>query len=125
MKKYLTDKGAWFIKYWSGKASTGSGEKKFTKDGIPDLLVCYCGLFLGIELKAPRGHPSDLQWYHLKEIDNAGGIAILLYPKDFDQFKQLLADIEQCSIPQNIYDVYPFVKKAVDIEALLKAKGKE
>ena len=125
MKEYLTDKGAWFIKYWSGKASTKSGAKKFTKDGIPDLLVCYCGLFLGIELKAPRGHPSDLQWYHLKEIDKAGGIAILLYPKDFEGFKDLIADIEQCSIPNNLYDVYPFVKKAVDIEALLKAKGKE
>lgn len=117
MKEFLKSRGAWVLKYWGGA--------KYTKSGIPDLIVCHCGLFLGIELKAPRGHPEDIQWYHLKEIDKAGGIAILLYPKDFDRFKDLIADIEQCSIPNNLYDVYPFVKKAVDIEALLKAKGKE
>lgn len=114
VKAYLRGIGAWVLKYWGGA--------KFTKSGIPDLLVCYCGLFLGIELKSPRGHPDDLQLYQLKEIDKAGGIAILLYPKDFEQFKRLLADIEQCSIPQNIYDVYPFVKNAVDIENYLQAK---
>ena len=102
------------LKYWGGA--------KFTKSGIPDLLVCYHGLFLGIELKSPRGHPEDLQWYQLKEIDKAGGIAILLYPKDFEQFKKLLADIEQDMIHEKLYDVYPFVKNAVDIEDYLQAK---
>lgn len=124
MKDYLKGIGAWFVKYWSGSAMTKQGNKKFTKDGIPDLLVCYCGLFLGIELKAPRGHPSDLQWYHLKEIDKAGGIAVLLYPKDFEQFKCLMKDIEHDELPisYNLYDVYPFVKNAVDIEEMLQAK---
>lgn len=78
------------LKYWGGA--------KFTKSGIPDLLVCLNGCFLGIELKAPRGHPDELQIYHLKEIDKAGGFAILLYPKDFEQFKELVELIRDYDI---------------------------
>lgn len=90
MKEYLTDKGAWVLKYWGGA--------KFTKSGIPDLLVCLNGCFLGIELKAPRGHPEELQLYHLNQIEKAGGFAILLYPKDFEQFKELIELIRNTDI---------------------------
>ena len=116
MKEYLKSKGAWVLKYWGGSSQKGIN---FTKSGIPDLLVCFRGVFIGIELKAPKGKPSDLQWYNLKEIDKAGGIAILLYPQDFEQFRKLIDDIEHDSIPDNIYGVYPFVKNAVYIENLL------
>lgn len=80
VKKFLKDKGAWLLKYWGGAA--------YTKSGIPDLLVCFNGWFLGIELKAPNGRPSDLQLYNLREIEKAGGIGILLYPKDYEQFNE-------------------------------------
>ena len=45
-----------------------------------------------MELKAPNGKPSELQIYNLRKIDTAGGLAVLLYPKDFDMFKQLVQD---------------------------------
>ena len=85
VKKYLKEQGAWFIKYWGGAA--------FTKAGIPDLLVCLNGNFLGVELKAEHGRPSAIQLHTLKEIDEAGGLAILLYPKDFERFKELVQTI--------------------------------
>ena len=85
VKKYLKDQGAWFVKYWGGGG--------FTKAGIPDLLVCYKGHFIGIELKAPNGHPSDLQLYNLDKINEAGGYGILLYPKDFENFKTFLNNL--------------------------------
>ena len=85
VKKYLKDQGAWFVKYWGGGG--------FTKAGIPDLLVCYKGRFIGIELKAPNGHPSDLQIYNLDKINKAGGYGILLYPKDFENFKTFLNNL--------------------------------
>lgn len=66
----------------------GGGE--FTKAGVPDILACVNGYFLGIELKAPRGRPSDLQLYNLRQIDEAGGFGILLYPKDFQRFKEMV-----------------------------------
>lgn len=86
IKKYLKEQGCWFIKYWAGAA--------FTKEGIPDILCCCNGKFLGIEVKAPKGKPSDLQLYNLKKIDEAGGFGILLYPKDFEKFKELISDIK-------------------------------
>lgn len=84
VKTFLTDAGCWFLKYWGGAA--------YTKSGVPDILVCCKGRFMGVEVKAPNGKPSDLQIYNLKMIDRAGGLAILLYPKDFDLFKELVTE---------------------------------
>ena len=85
MKKFLKDQGCWFIKYWAG------GE--FTKSGIPDLLVCCNGYFLGVELKGPTGRPSELQLWNIEQIKKAGGIAMVLYPKDFEEFKELIYNL--------------------------------
>lgn len=82
VKKFLKDNGCWLLKYWGGAA--------YTKSGIPDILVCCKGWFVAVEVKAPNGRPSDLQIYNLREIDRAGGYAILLYPKDFEKFKQFI-----------------------------------
>ena len=87
VKKFLKDNGAWLLKYWGGAA--------YTKSGIPDLLVCLNGWFLGIEIKASNGKPSDLQLYHLREIKKAGGIAVLLYPDDFENFKKLIEKLKE------------------------------
>lgn len=86
VKRLLKDRGAWLVKYWGGGG--------FTKSGIPDLLVCFRGHFLGIELKGPRGKPSELQLYHLRQIEQAGGYGILLYPQDFDLFLHFLDCLE-------------------------------
>lgn len=82
VKRFLKERGCWFLKYWGGAA--------YTKSGIPDLLVCCNGHFIGLELKAPNGIPSDLQIYNLREIDKVGGYAVLLYPKNFEQFKTFI-----------------------------------
>ena len=80
LKKYLDEYGCWWIKYWAGAA--------YTKSGIPDLLVSSDGYFVGIEVKAADGEPSLLQLRNLKKIRQSGGYGILLYPKDFEQFKK-------------------------------------
>ena len=82
VKKFLKDNGCYFIKYWGGA--------QFTKAGVPDLLVCCYGFFIGVELKASNGTPSPLQIHNLKSIDSAGGFAVLLYPKDFTLFKNFV-----------------------------------
>lgn len=82
VKKFLRDNGCWSLKYWGGAA--------FTKSGIPDLLVCCNGWFIGIELKAPNGKPSDLQIYNLRQINRAGGYAILLYPDQWELFQNFI-----------------------------------
>ena len=87
VKKFLKDEGCWFLKYWAGAA--------YTKNGIPDLLVCCNGHFLGVELKAPNGKPSDLQMWNIEQIKKAGGIAMVLYPKDFEEFKKLIQELKR------------------------------
>lgn len=82
VKKFLEEKNCWFLKYWGGAA--------YTKSGIPDLLVCCNGFFLGVEIKAPKGKPSSLQIHNLKQIHEAGGLAILLYPDNFTLFQNMV-----------------------------------
>lgn len=108
VKKFLKEQGCWYIKYWGGAA--------YTKAGIPDLLVNVNGYFMAVELKAPNGKPSDLQLYNLRKITKGNGIAILLYPKDFEKFKEFVERILMGKIPSNLYGSYPFLKEWWDIE---------
>lgn len=82
IKAFLKSNDCYFIKYWGG------GE--FTKAGVPDILACCNGKFLGIEVKAPNGKPSPLQLYNLHQIDESGGFAVLLYPNQFELFQKLV-----------------------------------
>lgn len=82
IKSFLTEQNCWFIKYWGGG--------KFTKAGIPDIICCCEGMFLAIEVKSSKGKPSLLQLKKLKDIDDAWGFAILLYPECFEAFKNLI-----------------------------------
>ena len=43
--------------------------------GIPDILSCWKGRLLGIEVKVPGGNPDETQVYHIDSILAAGGIA--------------------------------------------------
>ena len=106
IKSFLKERNCWFVKYWSGGVPTTEGVKKFTKDGVPDILCCCEGFFLGIEIKAERGKPSKLQIYNLKKIDDCGGYAILLYPKDFRLFKKFILYLQKADLDhaEAIYD---------------------
>lgn len=86
VEKFLEDEGFWYIKYWGGGG--------FTKSGIPDILACVHGHFFGIELKVRPNKPTKLQWYHLDKIEAAEGIAIVLYPEDFEIFKNLCRKLQ-------------------------------
>ena len=85
IKKYLESRGAWFVKYWAGA--------QYTKSGIPDILACINGYFVGIEVKAQNGTPSELQLHNVHAINAAGGFAFVLYPSKFDEFKKFVDDL--------------------------------
>ena len=84
VKAFLNSIGAYYIK---------THGDKFSKVGTPDILACVNGYFVAVEVKAENGKPSDLQLYHLDEIRKAGGLAFLLYPKDFEQFEQKIKNL--------------------------------
>ena len=86
VKEYLKECGCWYLKTWSNGVQ---------REGVPDLLVCCNGYFLGIELKAETGEPSKLQLRQIKMIRKAYGIAIVLYPHQFEEFKRLIYQLNE------------------------------
>lgn len=46
--------------------------------GRPDLVVCYRGRFIALELKAPTGRPSPAQLAQLDAVRHAGGTAAIV-----------------------------------------------
>lgn len=77
----------WYIKYWAGA--------QFTKSGIPDILACINGHFVAVEVKAEDGTPSDLQILNCERINAGSGLAFVLYPSAFDDFKELINSMVQ------------------------------
>ncbi len=50
-----------------------------SKKGVPDILACYKGKFLAIEVKTPETvkNTSELQKYNLAQIKKAGGCSLV------------------------------------------------
>lgn len=84
IKKFLESKGCYFVKQF-GCA--------FTKAGIPDLLCCVNGKFVAIEVKAENGTTSYLQDHNIAKIKEAGGIAVVVKPSDFNNLKKLIEEL--------------------------------
>lgn len=84
LKKFLEDEGCWFVKYFANA---------YTKSGIPDILCCCNGNFLGVEVKASKGKPSELQKRNIRKINQCGGYGVILYPDQFDDFKKMVQHI--------------------------------
>jgi Holliday junction resolvase len=65
----LKKAGAYAVNYIGGA---------YANNGTPDILVCYRGRFIGIECKAGRGRPTQLQLRNLEKIEEAGGLAFII-----------------------------------------------
>ena len=68
IKRYLASLGSdvFFWKEHGGPYGTS---------GVPDIICCYKGRFLGLEAKLPGGKLTELQKRALDKINRAGGIA--------------------------------------------------
>lgn len=69
VKSVLKNLGAYYVMPVTG----GYGNS-----GAPDFLVCYKGRFIGIECKAGRNKPTALQEKNLREIEDAGGVGLVV-----------------------------------------------
>ena len=85
VRRYLDSIGAWHLKTISNGMQ---------RAGIPDLLICYKGRFIAVELKARNGKATPLQSWTLKRIRNSGGSAFVLYPDEFDWFREFMEGIQ-------------------------------
>jgi hypothetical protein len=52
---------------------------EFMMAGLPDLIVCAHGLFIGLEVKMPGQQPSVVQRHVHGKIHSAGGVARVVY----------------------------------------------
>ena len=59
----------------------------FGTSGVPDIIACIKGKFVGIETKAGKGKPTALQEKNLMNIMNTGGIAILVNEHGIETLK--------------------------------------
>lgn len=84
VKKYLDSIGAWHVKFHA---------TMFTKVGVPDILACINGRFVGIELKTDKGIVSELQKYQGDKIQKSNGLWFVVRPSNFDEFKTTIDKI--------------------------------
>lgn len=80
IKNFLKVKGCYCEKIFGGG---------YQSSGIPDILCCYKGLFIAIEVKSPtgKGRASDIQKLKIKRIRESGGIAFVT--DNLDEVKRL------------------------------------
>jgi len=71
--KELESNGAYVVKVISA-----------TRKGVPDILACYKGLFIGLEVKRPEkvDNVSALQRYNLDAITKSGGKSYVVFSTD-------------------------------------------
>ena len=84
IKSYLKSKGAYYFKHHGNQ---------YSQVGVPDIIACYKGRFIGIEVKNETGKTSPLQDVNLKMITDAGGIVIV--SRCFEDVKNVILFIDE------------------------------
>jgi Holliday junction resolvase len=88
VRKVLDEMGA----YYFFPAANGYG-----RTGIPDVIACVGGHFVGIECKAGSKQPTALQQRELDNIEKAEGTGLIVNADNIDSLKDIL---------ENRQDVY-------------------
>lgn len=83
IKRHLISVGAWFVKIYAN-AQQGIG--------YPDIIACYKGHFLALEVKAPNGRTAKIQTATLTKIEHAGGI--IARPRSLQHVKDIIATLD-------------------------------
>lgn len=80
--------------YYFFPAANGYG-----RTGIPDVIACIGGHFVGIECKAESKQPTALQQRELDNIEKAEGTGILINADNIDNLKNILENAyERCKL---------------------------
>ena len=84
----------------------------YGRRGIPDLIACYRGKFIGIECKAGRNKATKLQVIELDKIETAGGASRIVDDEtDWDELEGWLRRVAseaqgQGDIPPELASAY-------------------
>jgi Holliday junction resolvase len=62
----------------------------YGRSGVPDIIACVNGLFVGIECKAGNNKPTALQVREIERIRTAGGCALVVNEENWDMVRPLV-----------------------------------
>ncbi|MBE0534536.1 MAG: VRR-NUC domain-containing protein [Phycisphaerae bacterium] len=82
--RYLRSLGVWC---WAFKAEVSS------ERGVPDIICCCRGRFVGLEVKSARGRISGPQRVQLERIQRARGRAAVV--RSVEDVKRVLTEIDR------------------------------
>ena len=82
VRKVLDKLGAYYVMPVTGG---------FGNSGAPDFLVCLHGRFVGVECKAGKNTTTPLQEKNLRQLSQAGGIALVVNDENVDVFETELS----------------------------------
>jgi Holliday junction resolvase len=85
VKKILDDLGA----YHFSPMMDGYG-----RSGVPDIIACYKGKFIGIECKAGDNKPTLLQLRNIDDIKRNQGLAIVINEGNMESLLALVKEIQ-------------------------------
>ena len=67
----------------------------YGNSGVPDIVVCHNGRFIGIECKAGKNKPTKLQEKNLRDIAAAGGIALVINETNIGDVADILGEKDE------------------------------
>ena len=65
----------------------------YGSSGIPDIICCYHGHFIGFEVKTDKGRTTALQKVQLRNINRADGTAVVV--RSLEDVKNILNEMEE------------------------------
>ena len=93
IKTWLKNHNCYYVKFFANA---------YTRRGVPDILASVNGWFVGIEVKADSGRPSELQLDNIQLIRDSGGYAWVVYPSGFEQLQTKLVKLLNNQIFNNL-----------------------
>jgi Holliday junction resolvase len=66
----------------------------FGTSGVPDIVACHRGTFIGIECKAGGNKPTALQEKNLQLIAESGGVALVINETNVGTVAELLTQLD-------------------------------
>lgn len=75
----------------------------FGASGVPDIIVCYNGYFIGIECKAGTNKPTALQEQNLERIKQAKGISLVINEDNVGHVAYTLEKLKPIRNPETGY----------------------
>lgn len=65
----------------------------FGRSGVPDIICCANGTFLGVECKAGTNKPTELQLLEMKKIRDAAGKTLVVNEENISELEEILKEL--------------------------------